>query len=114
MNLNFKTTQLKQVKDIEVPDIFYKRMVTGIELIDNDLLQEGFLPGSTLTITAQAGCGKTTFMVQLLDGLAKNGYKVGYCSGEENVYQLTFTCKRLSLVSVCRGHDAGKRSHFPR
>ncbi len=100
MNLNFKTTQLKQVKDIEVPDIFYKRMVTGIELIDNDLLQEGFLPGSTLTITAQAGCGKTTFMVQLLDGLAKNGYKVGYCSGEENVYQLTFTCKRIGCTTL--------------
>ena len=95
MNLGFKQTELRPVNEIVVPDIFYRRMKTGIDMIDNELLQEGFLPGSSMTITAQAGCGKTTFMVQLLDGLAKNGYSVGYCSGEENVYQLTFTCKRF-------------------
>ncbi len=100
MNLDFKQTKLQAVSDIEVPDIFYRRMMTGINMIDNELLQEGFLPGSSMTITAQAGCGKTTFMVQLLDGLAKNGYKVGYCSGEENVYQLTFTCKRIKCTSL--------------
>jgi len=100
MNLGFKQTELRPVNEIVVPDIFYRRMTTGINVIDNDLLQEGFLPGSSMTITAQAGCGKTTFMVQLLDGLAKNGYKVGYCSGEENVYQLTFTCKRIGATSL--------------
>ena len=107
MSLDFKQTELRQVCDIVVPDIFYRRMVTGIKTIDNDLLNEGFLPGSTMTVTAQAGCGKTTFMVQLLDGLAKNGYKVGYCSGEENVYQLTFTCKRIrcNTLSIANVSD---------
>lgn len=100
MNLGFEQTKLRPVSDIVVPDIFYRRMKTGIDMIDNELLQEGFLPGSSMTITAQAGCGKTTFMVQLLDGLAKNGYSVGYCSGEENVYQLTFTCKRIGATSL--------------
>ena len=107
MNLDFKQTELRQVSDIVVPDIFYRRMMTGINTIDNDLLHEGFLPGSTMTITAAAGCGKTTFMVQLLDGLAKNGYKVGYCSGEENVYQLTFTCNRIrcNTLSIANVSD---------
>ena len=107
MNLDFKQTELRQVSDIVVPDIFYRRMMTGINTIDNDLLHEGFLPGSTMTVTAAAGCGKTTFMVQLLDGLAKNGYKVGYCSGEENVYQLTFTCNRIrcNTLSIANMSD---------
>ena len=38
MNLDFKQTELRQVSDIVVPDIFYRRMMTGINTIDNDLV----------------------------------------------------------------------------
>ena len=41
MSLDFKQTELRQVCDIVVPDIFYRRMVTGIKTIDNDLLMKG-------------------------------------------------------------------------
>ena len=47
MNLGFKQTELRPVNEIVVPDIFYRRMKTGIDMIDNELLQEGFLPGSS-------------------------------------------------------------------
>ena len=87
MNLDFKQTTLVKVSDIEVPDRFYNRIMTGINTVD-DFLHEGFLPGSTMTLTAGAGTGKTTFMVQLLEGLSKNNYNVAYCSGEENIYQI--------------------------
>jgi predicted ATP-dependent serine protease len=99
LDIGLETTKLKRVKDIKIPDIFNRRMKTGISRID-DLFDAGILPGGTFTITAQAGCGKTTLMLQMLEGLAKNGYKVGYCSGEESVFQLAFTCKRIGVQRV--------------
>ena len=95
MNLDFKQTKLTKVSDIQVPDRFYNRMMTGIKIVD-EFLNDGFLPGSSLTLTAGAGTGKTTFMVQVLNGLCKNNYNVAYCSGEENIYQLAMNCKRIN------------------
>lgn len=99
MSLDFNATGLQKVRDIEIPDIFNRRLTTGISKIDV-LFNEGILPGSALTLTAQAGCGKTTFMLQLLQGLTKNGYKVGYFSGEESIYQLAYTANRVKSPDV--------------
>ena len=99
MNLNFESTKLIRVNDIKIPDVFNRRLKTGINKIDV-LFDEGILPGSAHTLTAQAGCGKTTFMLQMLDGLSKNGYNVGYFSGEESIYQLAYTAKRVNAGNV--------------
>lgn len=99
MDLQLTTTKLTKVKDIKVPDIFNRRLKTGIDKID-ELFDQGILPGSASTLTARAGCGKTTFMLQLLEGLSVNGYSVGYLSGEESVYQLAYTAKRVGATNV--------------
>jgi len=99
LDIGLETTKLQKVSQIKIPDIFNRRMKTGISRVDN-LFDAGILPGSTFTLTAQAGCGKTTFALQMLEGLAKNGYKVGYCSGEESVYQLAYTCNRIGVTRV--------------
>lgn len=99
MELDFNSTCLQKVRDIKIPDIFNRRLTTGISKIDV-LFNEGILPGSALTLTAQAGCGKTTFMLQLLQGLTKNGYNVGYFSGEESIYQLAYTANRVKSEDV--------------
>jgi len=99
MELNLNTTDFVPVGDIEVPDIFNRRLKTGINKID-ELLGGGFLPGSSFTLTATAGCGKTTFALQTLEALTKNGYSVAYASGEESVFQLAHTCKRLGVERV--------------
>jgi len=99
MELNYRTTTLTKVRDIQIPDIFSRRLKTGITKVDT-LFDSGILPGSALTITAQAGCGKTTFMLQVLNGLTKNGYSVGYLSGEESVYQLAYTANRVKSKDV--------------
>lgn len=104
MDLKLDTTKLTRVCDIKVPDIFNRRLKTGITKIDT-LFDEGILPGGALTLTAKAGCGKTTFMLQLLDGMTKNGYKVGYFSGEESIYQLAFTANRINATQVCIANE---------
>jgi predicted ATP-dependent serine protease len=99
MDLKLNTTKLQKVCDIKVPDIFNRRLKTGITKIDS-LFDEGILPGGAMTLTAKAGCGKTTFMLQLLNGMTKNGYKVGYFSGEESIYQLAFTANRVEATQL--------------
>jgi len=99
MELDFNSTSLQKVRDIKIPDIFNRRLTTGISKIDV-LFNEGILPGSAMTLTAQAGCGKTTFMLQLLQGLTMNGYNVGYFSGEESIYQLAYTANRVKSEDV--------------
>ena len=99
MKLGIEKSAFTKVSEIEIPDIFYRRMKTGVAEFD-DMFGEGILPGSAFTITAQAGSGKTTLLLQLMEALANNGYDVGYASGEENQYQLAFTCKRLNVSSV--------------
>ena len=99
MNLNIDSTTFTKVSNITVPDIFYRRMKTGVTEID-ELFGNGVLPGSAFTITAKAGCGKTTFLLQLLEAFSVNGYNVGYASGEENTFQLAFNCKRLKVSNV--------------
>lgn len=99
MDLGITKTSLTKAKNIKIPDIFNRRMKTGIKRIDV-LFDEGILPGSAFTLTAQAGCGKTTLMMQILNGLAKNGYNVGYFSGEESIYQLAYTADRINTKEV--------------
>jgi len=99
MKLGIAQTEFTKVKDIVIPDIFYNRMKSGVQDFDK-LFGDGLLPGSSITLTAQAGCGKTTFALQLLEHLDQAGYDVAYASGEENQYQLAFTCQRLNVRGV--------------
>ena len=100
MNMELQEKEFQLVTDVKIPDVFYRRFKTGIEALDK-LLGEGFLPGSSFTLTAPAGTGKTTITLQMLDSLALNqGKKVAYASGEENVAQLAFTCDRLGVKNI--------------
>lgn len=106
MNIKIANTPFVKVKDVTIPDIYNRRMKCGIEKLDA-MFGNGILPGSSITLTARAGLGKTTLVLQVLEGLQKNGYRVGYCSSEESIAQLAMTCKRLNVkdVSVCNESD---------
>lgn len=100
ISLGFKTTGFVQVGLVEIPKVFYQRFATGIKLFDSLLGGDGFLPGSTFTVTGKAGSGKTTFLLQMLESLQQNGKVVGLCSGEQNINQIAFNCKRLNINNV--------------
>jgi len=99
MNLNYAATDFKKVSDIVIPEIFFRRYKSGINSID-ELFGTGILPGSSITMCASAGCGKTTLLLQIFEGLAANGYSTAYASGEENTAQLAFTCNRIGVKNV--------------
>ena len=113
MNIKMTSTKFQPVNTVVIPEVFNRRMKTGNEKIDA-AFGNGILPGSAITLTARAGMGKTTFVLQLIESLHVNGYKVGYCSSEESIAQLAMTCKRLQVknIQVCNESDVDTISKY--
>ena len=99
MKLNINKTKFEKVADIKVPDIFYRRLKTGIDVVDSAFGQ-GFLPSSTVVLSGEPGTGKTTFLLQILESLSIRKYKVGYVSGEECMELLKVNCDRIGVKNI--------------
>jgi predicted ATP-dependent serine protease len=99
MKLGLQSTSFVRVKDIEIPDIYNRRLKCDYDVIDK-MFGGGMLPGSVITLSSRAGLGKTTFVLQILERLADKGFDVGFCSSEESVYQVAFNCRRIGVKSV--------------
>jgi len=74
------------------------RFLTGIGEFDR-VLGGGLVPGTLILIGGDPGIGKSTLMLQALYGIAENGRKVLYVSGEESVRQMRMRSQRLAAVS---------------
>jgi len=74
------------------------RLLTGIKEFDR-VLGGGLVSGSLVLIGGDPGIGKSTLMLQALYGLASQGRKVLYVSGEESIKQIKIRSERLSTVS---------------
>ncbi len=74
------------------------RMHTEIQEFDR-VLGGGLVPGTLVLIGGDPGIGKSTLMLQVLYGLAVQGHKVLYVSGEESIRQIRLRSKRLNTVS---------------
>ena len=99
MNLGLKSNIFTKVSDITIPELYFRRMKTGVGRVDQSF-GDGFLPGSIFTLTGSPGAGKTTYLLQVLELLAKKGYKVGYASGEECVEMMACNCKRVGVKHI--------------
>lgn len=110
MITSFETTELTKVSDIEIPDVFNRRMRTNVEAIDKIFGGEGILPGMAFTVAAPPGCGKTTLLLQICEQLAIQGYATGYVTGEESSVMVAYTCRRLGLteLQLCYNTDISK------
>ena len=74
------------------------RLHTEIREFDR-VLGGGLVPGTLVLIGGDPGIGKSTLMLQALHGLAVQGHKVLYVSGEESIRQIRLRSKRLNTVS---------------
>tara|TARA_R110002050_G_scaffold29394_3_gene75734 strand:+ start:1089 stop:2018 length:930 start_codon:yes stop_codon:yes gene_type:complete len=99
MKLNISKTKFEKVGDVKVPDIFYRRLKTGIDVVDS-AFGHGFLPSSTVVLSGEPGTGKTTFLLQILESLAVRKYNVGYVSGEECMELLKVNCDRIGVKNI--------------
>ncbi len=75
-----------------------QRLLTAIREFDR-VLGGGLVPGTLVLIGGDPGIGKSTLMLQALHGLAGQGRKVLYISGEESIRQLRLRSRRLQTVS---------------
>jgi len=89
-----------KVDNIEIPEIFSRRIKTNVPHLDVAFGGDGWVPGSTFTISGTPGSGKTTLLCQVLQQIALTGKKVAYISGEESVYQLAYNCRRIGAGDV--------------
>jgi len=74
------------------------RVLTGIREFDR-VLGGGIISGSLVLVGGDPGIGKSTLLLQVLHGLAVNGHKVLYISGEESLRQLKMRSRRLGALS---------------
>jgi DNA repair protein RadA/Sms len=74
------------------------RLMTSIKEFDR-VLGGGLVAGTLVLIGGDPGIGKSTLMLQALYGLAGQGYKVLYISGEESIRQIRLRSQRLATVS---------------
>ncbi|MFO7973442.1 MAG: DNA repair protein RadA [Candidatus Hydrogenedentota bacterium] len=74
------------------------RLLTRIDECDR-VLGGGIVPGSLTLIGGDPGIGKSTIMLQVSHGLAQQGQRVLYVSGEESFSQSQLRARRLGTLS---------------
>lgn len=102
MNVLTSTTNsnFTRASDIKIPDIYNRRFFTGREDLDAVFGGNGFLPGTVFSLAGAPGAMKTSFLLQTLELLERQGKKTAYISGEEDQPQLAFASKRLGVTRV--------------
>jgi DNA repair protein RadA/Sms len=84
------------IREVRVDDT--PRLSTGTAELDR-VLGGGLVAGSLVLLGGDPGIGKSTLLLQALDGLARAGHRVLYVSGEESVEQTALRAERLGVVS---------------
>lgn len=91
---SLKPTSLDQ----SIEALEFKRLATGFIELDR-VLGGGLVQGSFVLLGGAPGIGKSTLLMQMAGGLAKEGANVLYVSGEESVAQTGSRAQRLGIRS---------------
>ncbi len=90
-----KTSAVAALADIEASEV--DRTATGIGELDR-VLGGGIVEGGVVLIGGDPGIGKSTLLLQALDGLQRVGVPTLYVTGEESGAQVALRSRRLGLV----------------
>lgn len=99
---NINQIQNSKVDVIPLPKIFEKeekRIFCGVPELDR-VLGGGLVHGSLVLLSGDPGIGKSTLLLQALNGLAQRGFKVLYASGEESCTQIKLRAERLGSLHM--------------
>ncbi|KAB8033787.1 DNA repair protein RadA [Fluviispira multicolorata] len=82
----------------KVEEKLEKRIFCGVPELDR-VLGGGLVVGSLVLLSGDPGIGKSTLLLQALNGLAQRGFKVLYASGEESCTQIKLRAERLGSLN---------------
>jgi DNA repair protein RadA/Sms len=89
-----KAAEVAALADIEASEI--ERTATGIGELDR-VLGGGIVEGGVVLIGGDPGIGKSTLLLQALDGLQRSKVPTLYVTGEESGAQVALRSRRLGL-----------------
>jgi len=72
------------------------RFSTSLKEVDR-VLGGGLVEGSLILLSGDPGIGKSTLLLKIAEGIAREGKKVLYASSEESLYQVYLRAERLGL-----------------
>lgn len=81
----------------EIDSAEHPRVSTGIKSVD-EVLGGGLVPGSVILISGDPGIGKSTFLLQIANEIARHN-RVMYVSAEESKQQVRMRAERLGMTS---------------
>ncbi|MGI8407165.1 MAG: DNA repair protein RadA [Actinomycetota bacterium] len=73
-----------------------ERFSSGIAEVDR-VLGGGLVPGAVVLLAGEPGIGKSTLVLQLIDGVRRAGLKPLFVSGEESLAQVGMRARRLGV-----------------
>ncbi len=85
--------------DQRLDDLKIERFSTGFNEL-NRVLGGGLVQGSFILLGGDPGIGKSTLLLQMAGGIARQGIEVLYVSGEESVNQSGMRAQRLGVNSA--------------
>jgi DNA repair protein RadA/Sms len=86
--------EVATLSDIEASEV--PRTPTGQEELDR-VLGGGMVQGGVVLIGGDPGIGKSTLLLQAMDGLQRSGWNTLYVTGEESGAQVALRSRRLGL-----------------
>ena len=87
-------SEVAVLSDIEAQDV--ARTPTGQDELDR-VLGGGMVEGGVVLIGGDPGIGKSTLLLQAMDGLQRSGMRTLYVTGEESGAQVALRSRRLGL-----------------
>jgi DNA repair protein RadA/Sms len=85
-----------EVSSLDGPVAEPQRFSTGIPECDR-VLGGGIVPGAVVLLAGEPGIGKSTLVLQLIDGVVRGGHSALLVTGEESLGQVSLRARRLAL-----------------